>query len=376
MLMETLANRAIAFSDEQAMMLDAAKRFVADKSPVSKVRELIEGDAGFETSVWEECVALGWTGIAIDEAFGGSGLGFGGIVPVVEQMGRGLMATPLVPTVIAGGVLQAAGSEAQKSAYLSKIAGGAVATLALGEADGGWGLADCTAIATKSGDSLTLSGGKVLVAHANIADIIIASVQLDGATTLVVLEQGEVGAHSRETVIDETRRVFRLDLDGVTIPADRLLADADAGLRFVELASCLLCSADALGAAESCLGVIVEYLNTRKQFGKLIGGYQALKHPAADILTGIEQGRSLLYHAATMFDEDWSGAAAEIAIRMAKAAADDTATFAGDRAIQFHGGFGFTYECDAQLYRRRSIWNAAHFGDPAHQKEKLADLLF
>ncbi len=378
MLMETLANRQIAFSDEQAMMLDAAKRFVADKSPTDKVRKLIEEEAGFDADVWAECAALGWTGMALDEEFGGSGLGFGALVPVVEQMGRGLMATPLVPTVLAGGVLQHAGTDAQRAAYLPKIAEGGVATLALGERDGGWGLADCTASATRSGDQITLSGAKVLVEHANIADVVLVSVALDGATALVLLEGGELGELTRETVIDETRRVFRFSLDGISVPADRLLEPgktADA-LRFVELASGLLCAADALGGADSCLGVIVEYLNTRKQFGKLIGSYQALKHPASDILTGIEQGRSLLYHAATMFDEGWSAPAAEIAVRMAKAAADDVAMFAGDRAIQFHGGFGFTYECDAQLYRRRSIWNGAHFGDPAYQKEKLADLLF
>lgn len=378
MLMETLANRNIAFSDEQAMMLDAAKRFVADKSPTDKVRALIEEEAGFDSAVWAECAALGWTGMALEEVYGGSGLGFGALVPVVEQMGRGLMATPLVPTVLAGAVIQLAGTDAQKTAYLPKIAEGGVATLALGERDGGWGLADCTASVTRDGSTVKLSGAKVLVEHANIADVIVVSVTLDGGTALVLVEGGELGDLTRETVIDETRRVFRFSLDGISVPADRLLDPAKTAdaLRFIELASCMLCAADALGGADSCLAVIVEYLNTRKQFGKLIGAYQALKHPAAEILTGIEQGRSLLYHAATLFDEDWATPATEIAVRMAKAAADDVAIFAGDRAIQFHGGFGFTYECDAQLYRRRSIWNGAHFGDAAHQKEKLADLLF
>lgn len=378
MFMEVMTKRTIEFSDEQAMMLDAAKRFVADKSPIAKVRELIESDAGFEADVWAECAQLGWTGMAVPEEFGGSAFGLGAVVPVVEMMGRGLMSTPLVPTVLAGAVLTQAGTEAQKQAYLPKIAEGAIATLALSESDGGWGLADVTATASANGDALSLSGTKALVEHADKADILIASVTLDGKAQLVVLEKADLAKASitRETVIDETRRSFRVGLDGVSVPADRVLnpAKASDALKYIELATCLLCAADAAGAADSCLGVIVEYLNTRKQFEKLIGSYQGLKHPAADILQGIEAARSHLYHAATAFDEDWQGA--EVAVRMAKHQADEVACFAGDRAIQFHGGFGFTYECDAQLYRRRSIWNTAHFGDPTHQRQVLADLMF
>lgn len=378
MFMEVMTKRTIEFSDEQAMMLDAAKRFVGDKSPIAKVRELIESDAGFEADVWAECAALGWTGMAVPEEFGGSAFGLGAVVPVVEMMGRGLMSTPLVPTVLTGALLTQAGTAVQQAAYLPKIAEGAIATLALGESDGGWGLADVTVTATQSGDTLTLNGTKALVEHADKADIVIASVTLDGKTALVALEKTDLAqaAITRETVIDETRRSFRLTLDGVSVPADRLLdpAKTAAALKYIELASCLMVAADGCGAANSCLGVIVEYLTTRKQFEKLIGSYQGLKHPAADILQGIEAARSHLYHAATLFDEDWQ--AAEGAVRMAKHQADEVACFAGDRAIQFHGGFGFTYECDAQLYRRRSIWNAAHFGDPSHQRQVLAGLLF
>jgi alkylation response protein AidB-like acyl-CoA dehydrogenase len=120
---------------------------------------------------------------------------------------------------------------------------------------------------------------------------------------------------------------------------------------------------------------VVEYLKTRKQFGKLIGSYQALKHPTVDILVGLDAARSLIYHAATVTGDAPLDADAEIACRMAKAQATDALTFAGDRAVQFHGGMGFTYECDAQLYIRRAQWAQQQFGDAYHHRKRLASLL-
>ena len=119
----------------------------------------------------------------------------------------------------------------------------------------------------------------------------------------------------------------------------------------------------------------MDYLKTRKQFGKLIGSYQALKHPTVDILTQVDSARSFIYHAATLVSDDAIDADAEIACRMAKAQACQTLLYAGDRAVQFHGGMGFTYECDAQLYIRRAQWSQQQFGDVQHHRKHLATLL-
>ena len=119
----------------------------------------------------------------------------------------------------------------------------------------------------------------------------------------------------------------------------------------------------------------MEYLKTRKQFGKLIGSYQALKHPAVDILTAVDSARSFIYHAATLVADEPLDKDAEIACRMAKAQATETLLYAGDRAVQFHGGMGFTYECDAQLYIRRAQWSQQQFGDAQHHRKRLAALL-
>ena len=119
------------------------------------------------------------------------------------------------------------------------------------------------------------------------------------------------------------------------------------------------------------LEVIVDYLKSRIQFDRPIGSYQALKHPTVDVLVGLERARSHLYHAATVYGTP----EAEVALRMAKAASCEAFAFGGDRAVQFHGGFGFTYECDAQLYLRRALWCQTQYGDPLHQRKHLADLL-
>ena len=126
------------------------------------------------------------------------------------------------------------------------------------------------------------------------------------------------------------------------------------------------------GGTAAALDYIIEYLNTRKQFDRFIGSYQALKHPTVDILCELEAARSHLYYAASVFDEDEEG---DIAVRMAKVQAGDAMAYAGDRAIQFHGGFGFTYDCDAQLFLRRALWCQSQFGDAPYQRKLLQDLL-
>ncbi len=121
--------------------------------------------------------------------------------------------------------------------------------------------------------------------------------------------------------------------------------------------------------------LVVDYLNTRTQFGHKIGSYQALKHPTVDMLMGYERARSHLYHAASLIADGAGGAELEVSLRMAKADSGEAYNFAADRAIQFHGGFGFTYDCDAQLYLRRALWLHYQFGDGAHHRAELQELL-
>ncbi len=364
-------------SDEQIELLDVATNFCRDKSPISAVRGLIDDETGYDPALWQEIVELGWLAVAIPESYDGVGLGMGEVVPIAEQMGRNLMATPFLTTTLAAQALIAGGDEPQKAEWLPKIAAGAVATLALHEADGGWESDRPAATGSIDGDTVTLSGTKRLVLYANSAELIIASVLVGSETRLVLIERSAIadGAMRRETIIDETARSYEVNLDGVQVPAAALL---DAGktrtvLDRITLAGGLLHAAEMAGGTQAVIDYTIEYLKTRKQFGKVIGGYQALKHPTVNNYVAYEKARTLLYSAAHCIDDQGRG---QVAVRMAAAQSLSAYATAADRAIQFHGAFGFTHDCDAQLYRRQAIFKAALIGDAAHHRAKLASLLF
>jgi alkylation response protein AidB-like acyl-CoA dehydrogenase len=321
-------------------------------------------------------VKLGWTAVPIPEAYGGGGLTLAEVVPIVEQMGRNLMASPFVSTTLATQALMVGGRPDQCERLLPPLASGAIGALALMEVDGGWDLSAISAAAKPSGpDKLVLSGRKILVADAAAADFILVSVRHAADPNLVILSRGAAEQRlRREIIVDETRRSFSLDLDGLEVLAADMLdpSRGHAALAHLHLCANLLGAAEMVGGTQAVIDGTLEYLKTRKQFGRLIGSYQALKHPMVEAYIGYEQARSHLYAAAHNFGLQGVG---EIAVRMAKARADTAFAFASDRAIQFHGGSGFTYDCDAQLYRRRSIWYASQHGDAAYHKNKLAALI-
>lgn len=374
------SSTAIAFSDEQAMLLDAATQFARDRATASVVRSQLEGERGFDDARWREMVGLGWTGIAVDETWGGSGLGIGALVPVLETLGRPLLHSPLLATTLAARVIGRMGSDAQRETWLPRICDGDIVSLATIERDGDWRVHAPGATARPDGDSLALAGAKSFVAEAGCAAALLVSVNIDDVPSFVLLERQEFLERLRPmVVIDETRRCHRLDLEGLVVPASRRLsaavdaAAARSAFDDLHMAGALLHAAEMSGGIAGTLDLIVDYLKTRKQFGRPIGAYQGLKHPTVQVLLGLEAVRSFVYHAATVFDA--GGAARELAVRMAKSEAAETFMFAADRAIQFHGGFGFTHECDAQLYLRRAIFSANQYGDAIHHRRRLAELM-
>jgi acyl-CoA dehydrogenase len=373
--MSLSGNTRLALSDEQAMLLDVAREFCRARSPIAAVRAQLDTEQGFDPEVWQELVALGWTGISLPDSCGGSGLGIGAVVPVVESMGRALLTTPLINSTLAAQLLLRAGGAERSEPWLAQIAAGSAATIALLDNED-WG-ADCFGVTLSAAGEL--SGHKHFVGDAAVAELLVVTVRQDGAPALALVPQEALppGAIAAHQLIDETRRAATVDFSGVRLAPEQIIGGEPVvpALREVRLLGALLVAAEATGSAASCLDLIVDYLKTRKQFGKLIGSYQALKHPTVDILCDVDASRSFVYHAASVVDEGPLGHDAEVACRMAKAQAGDTLAFAGDRAVQFHGGMGFTYECDAQLYIRRAQWVQQQFGDAMHQRKRLAALL-
>ena len=369
-------NSALSFSDEQAMLLDSAKSFCGDKSDISAVRSLLQSDIGHNPEVWQEMVALGWTGIAIPEQYGGFAMGLGSTVPVIESMGRHLLGTPLITSTLASQAILRGGSEAQREQWLPKVVQGTVGSMALLDNED-WGAKLCGVTANASDSGIVLSGKKLLVADAIVADFFVVSVNHSSNPALAIVEASQLaaGAITANTLIDETKRAATVDFTGVTIYPDALLPHSEQALKDVRLIGALLIAAEATGTSAATLDCIVSYLTSRIQFGRLIGSYQSLKHPTVDILLQMDSSRSLIYHAATLIDDRPVAKDTEIACRMAKAQATETLLFAGDRAVQFHGGMGFTYDCDAMLYIRRAQWAQHQYGDAQHHRLHLAKLL-
>jgi len=297
---------------------------------------------------------------------------------VCEPMGRYLFASPFLATTLAAHALARAGSPQQQRTYLPDLTSGhATAALALYEPHGSFELTHVRAEAKADAQGFLLSGTKTAVLDAQNAELVVLALRLHDAPALLLATREQLqGRISPERLVDETRRSARIDLSDLRLPATALLdgGDAQSALEHSQQLAWLLTAAEMAGGAEGVLQLTVDYLRTRKQFGKAIGSYQALKHPMVEIMCSIEEGRSLLYRAATALERGEPDA--ELALRMAKAQLGQTYTYAADRSIQFHGAIGFTYECHAQLFLRRAQWTEHSFGDAIHHRRHLASLLF
>ena len=373
--MSVIGNTELHFSEEQGMILDTAREFCRDKSPMNVVRSQLDTALGYRVDIWNEMVALGWLGISLPESCGGSQLGISAVVPVVESMGRALLGTPFISTTLAAQFIARAGNSEQIDRLLPPIIEGAPATLALLE-NADWGDEQVRCTVDEQG---VLHGVKKYVADAAAAQLFVVLVNHQGSPALAIVAKEQLAADAirEHTLIDETRRAATVDFSGVLVAPENLVTGDTqvSALRDIRLLGALLIATEATGAAGACLDTLVEYLKTRKQFGRLIGSYQSLKHPTVEILASVDSSRPFVYHAASLVTDEALNAAAEIACRMAKAQATETLLYAGDRAVQFHGGMGFTYECDAQLYIRRAQWSQQQFGDAQHHRKRLAALL-
>jgi acyl-CoA dehydrogenase len=368
----------IEYSEEEALIALSAAELLAKRSDFGNVRAALATASGYDREVYREIAQLGWLGLALPGAHGGADMQVGALATLAEQMGRHLFASPFLASTLAAQALLHAGNARQQQAWLARIARGeAIAAIAISEPSGSFELDRLAAQATDTSSAFMLSGEKTRVLDAQNADVVIIAVRRAGKLALMLASRAQLEGRMRsETLVDETRRSARIRLDGVELSRDALLDGGDAAqaLAHVQRVAWLLLAADMAGGAEGALQLTLDYLKTRTQFGKQIGGYQALKHPMVEIMCAIEHGRSLLYHAATSFDR--GDPDREIALRMAKAQLGETYAYAVDRSIQFHGAIGFTYECHAQLFFRRAQWAQSSFGDPIHHRRHVADLMW
>ncbi len=368
----------LKYTDEQAMLADSAWGFLRERCTSDKVREWMDLSTGYDTTLWQEMADLGWLGIALPEEHGGSCLPAGALVSVVEPMGRYLLATPFLATTLAGQLLLGTASKAQCREWLPAIAKGeCIATLALSDAGGSWVPEHIDVKASRMKKGWRLEGKASGVLELAYADLVLVPARTDQGLAVFAVSREDLSytAIEREQLVDETRRSYRLDCDGIQLDDSARLGkgDATAAIHDAHALAWLLVGSELTGVADGAFSLMLDYLKTRKQFGKTIGSYQALKHPAVEIMAQIEDSRGLMQYAASVFEGDKGESA--VAARMLKAYAGETAAYATDRAVQFHGAFGFTWECDVQLYFRRATWARHVFGDALHHRARLADLL-
>jgi len=376
------------FGEDHEILRDGAKRFLAERCPIEAVRRLAVDPVGHDPGLWKEMAELGWTGLVIPEAHGGAGLGSLHQALLLEEMGRRLLPSPYLGTALASLAILRAGDEAQQARWLPGIARGqTVASLAWLEPDGSWEPGDVAATARREGDGFVLSGTKTHVMAGAHAGLVVAPFRLDdglagGApgedaeVVLFVLEAGTPGLTVQpEVSIDATRRTARLELRDVRVDAGTRLARAGTGVwADVLLQATAWLAAEMVGAAEGVLAMTRDYAIDRKQFGRQIGSFQAVKHPLVNDMIGIEMARTHAYAAAAAYDLDPDAPAT--GARMAKALVSDVLATAVRHGVQFHGGYGFTLDCDVHFYFKRALFCRAMLGDGPHHRRHLALELF
>jgi len=375
----------IGFSEEQELLRDTARKFLDSECPTKFVREMMATEHAVTDAFWRQLAENGWLGITYPEAEGGSGLGLVDLVVLMEEIGRAVMPGPYPATVLLGGAaIAAVGSPEQRREWLPRIAGGEVkATLALTEPNARWDAAGITATAREARGGFTLTGAKMFVPDAHLADVlIIAARSRDGSTmedgvSLFLVPKDAAGLTIRRLPsVDETRKLCEVTLENVAVPGSALLGELHQGWaplqRVIDRAAVAL-SAEMCGAAQRVLDMTVDYAKLRVAFGKPIGTYQGVKHKCADMLVEIENAKSLTYYAAWAVDE--GEADAPLAVSMAKAAASDAGRKVCAAGIQLHGGIGMTWEHDLQLYLKRAKADEVMFGDATWHRERIARLM-
>ncbi len=352
-------------SESQEILRDNARKFFAGECPINLVRKLAESNNTYDAGLWSKMAAQGYTGIIFPEEYGGMGMEVLDLILLMEEAGRALVPGPFFATVaLAATVIDAVATDAQKKKYLTPICEGeARSTLAEIEAGAGWG--------NRAGGKTTvvngkLTGEKLFVPDADVADFLLVTA---GSGVFVVQRKAPGVSVTLMPAMDLTRSVYAVRFDNT--PAEKL-GDVSRMERATDVATAALV-AEMVGGMQRVLDLTVEYAKARKQYGKVIGGFQAVQHKCADMYLETESSRSAAYYAAWALDHDPANAAAAVSI--AKMYASDAYRTVGNRGIQVHGGMGFTWESDLHFYYKRAKASETMLGDAAFHRERIARLV-
>ncbi|HET6954418.1 MAG TPA: acyl-CoA dehydrogenase family protein [Acidimicrobiales bacterium] len=368
--------------EERQELRATARRLLGRTSPPERVREVVIQPAGHDRDLWAQMVALGWTSIHVDERHGGAGCGYADLAVVVHELGRALTPSPfLASAVLATGALSLAEHEALSAPLLaSLVEGTSTGSVAFASEGGSYALDRLTTTWKPAAGSVRLDGVAGFVLDADLADVLVVAARRDdGTIAALAVDRATPGLRAtRVPTVDETRRLFTVTFDGVTVGADRLLAEpgprTELLLDRVLALGVVAAAGDAAGAAEQALESTAEYAKARVQFGRPIGSFQAVKHHCANMAIAVEASTAAVRGAADALDGDpagWATAAAITASYVGPACAEACAL-----ELRVHGGIGFTWEHDTHLHLKRVKLDEVLFGSPSWHRRRLADAVF
>lgn len=364
-------------NDEQTMLRDTAKDFIAEHAPVGHLRSLRDGNdpTGFSRDLWKQFAEMGLNGVLIPEAQGGLGLGHVEAGVVLEEIGRNLSPSPFLTTAVAA-VEALKGSAQAERWFPGIVAGETVAALAIDE---GAKHRDRIAMtAERSGNGFRLIGAKQFVTHGHVADLLIVAARTAGSpddaegVTLFAVPKDAANLTATPERLADSSLAARIAFEGVEVDADAVIGEVDGGrgpLDRLLRAGRTGAAAELLGVGGGAMDMTVGYLKERKQFGVAIGSFQALQHRAAHLYAEMEVARAAVLKAQQLLD---TGAEADAAVSIAKAMTGMATTLSVQEGIQMHGGIGMTDEYDIGFYMKRARVLAEMFGDIGFHADRLA----
>jgi alkylation response protein AidB-like acyl-CoA dehydrogenase len=349
------------------------RRFLADRAALAQARRLLDGE-GYDPAVWTTMAdQLGLQGLTVPEEYGGAGAGWREAAVVLEELGRTLLPSAYFASVVlAGTAIAASKDEPLHRALLPALARGeTTAALAVLEDDGSWDSGSIALAATRDGDDYRLDGHKSFVLDGHLADVMVVAARTELGVSLFVVDAGAPGlTRTALPVLDPTRPQARLELVHVMGRLVGVEGEAETVLAHTFDRAALAVASDALGGAQRCLEMSLEYAKERVAFGRPIGGFQAVKHKLADLHLEVELARSAVQHAAEAADTNPEQLPMLVSLAMAQCA--ETYALVATENIHIHGGIGFTWEHDAPLFFRRAKSSQVLFGDAAYHRERIA----
>ena len=374
----------LVLSEEEQFLKDTAKNFAEERSPISHFRSLRDNNDPnlWDKNIWLEMVKLGWPGILIPEEFGGSNFGVTGIGVILQECAKTLMPSPLFATGVLGAyAISEFGNDDQKNNYLPKIVNGEITTALAVDEISHHDPSATELIAKKNNSGFTLSGKKIFVIDGASADLLIVLARTSGSKgdstglSLFFIDSDQSGIEAKKLDMADSRNYANIYFNDVSVDKSSLLGDLETAGETVESIldiGRIAISAEMLGNAESAFEITLDYLKQRKQFGALIGSFQALQHRAAEMFCEIELTKSSVLAAMRAADEN-SNELQRLS-SLSKTVAGETLHLVSNEAIQMHGGIGVTDEYDIGFFLKRARVAEQIFGSAKYHTERYANL--